>query len=406
MTNTSPSQIEISTTLPSLEYLPFPSPHPDITFFSRQFFADDLNEYLSFLNRPLLTFGKSNPAFDASNNKDRFQRILQSAFAHGVHIGFFQKREGKFEMVGEGGVHIPPKSGWPSIYWTSLNIEGKAGEINWKVVIPMQIQAFWWSIPRKNAQLRVESTSLLIDSRGKSQPVELLIFQGINDAQRMLPDFIEYEKSYRTSWGKIPISTTLPNLKHLHHSIPPSKRLTYRPLTLSDTQAFHSIRKQSGPMKASGSGNPDPDLEFSHRVLLRILTPGYHHFPFNIGIFLKGAQKGEEGEMIGYLGVHLGMTTLQRIGYILKEEYQGKGYGSEFLRAFVQYWSGLPRKQVSLLVDPSILDFPLADARVAERLEAQTETQNLPSQVILQKSGFRKVFTPSRRYFFWHRMMQ
>ncbi|KAI0534755.1 hypothetical protein GGR58DRAFT_481823 [Xylaria digitata] len=29
----------------------------------------------------------------------------------------------------------------------------------------------------------------------------------------------------------------------------------------------------------------------------------------------------------------------------LKEEYHGKGYGSEFLEAFVQYWSSLPRKQ-------------------------------------------------------------
>jgi RimJ/RimL family protein N-acetyltransferase len=390
-------QIEVSTTQPCLEHLPFPAFNPNPNFIYRPFLLSDLDAYNSFSKKPRIGFGQGNPHFDLSITQDRFQRILRDSFSQGIHLGFFLKTEkgDEFELVGEGGVYMP-KSSWPYIYWTRLDIERKDVRIYWKRLIPSRIITFWWSLPRKNTRLLVDSVSLLKDSQGRPRPLELLCAHGIHNDELLSQGFQEYEKSHLRSWSNITVSTTIPSLENLPTTS--SSRLIYRQLVLDDIEAYHSVRKQANAMRNLGVGRPDPDLDYTRAWFIQEDSLIFERL---IGIFLKeDGQKNQEGEMIGYLGVRLWVKGWPHIHYILKEEYWGKKYGSEFLETFIRYWSSLPRKQIHLQVDPSKLDFPVV-TQATERLEAYTDQDNLRSQGILRKSGFKKLDTGDKSEYLW-----
>lgn len=285
----------------------------------------------------MIHFGQGNPDFDLSNTQDRFQRILQPSYTQGIHFGFYQIREGleEFELIAKEGVYKPVSS-WPSIYWTLLDIE--INELkNWKRIIPRRIQDLWWSIPRKNTRLIVDPDSRVKDSQGKPRPTELLCAHGISvdlDKYRF-ENSEEYKKSHWRFWSSITVSTTFPDLKHLPRTS--SSRLIYRELTLDDLEAYHSGRKQDKAMRKLGQ-DADPDIE---RTRIRFIGrfKGLHS-GILMGIFLKEdtqEEKNKEGEMIGSFGVSLFPSGWPEIHYILKEEYKGKRYGSEFLETFIRH---------------------------------------------------------------------
>ncbi|KAI1305021.1 GNAT domain-containing protein [Xylaria venustula] len=375
--------IRVSTTLPSLDRIPFPAASPHDNFSYRPLLLEDLDAYTSFLQKPLKSYGECNPDFDLDNIDDPAQRLLQNHFAQGIHLTFFLDTRDGVEIIGEGGVYILPE-GWPSMYWNHESRAVRPGEINWKTEIPKCIHDFWWSISRQDAQLLVDAASLVTDSQGKTQPNELLCAYGIHKDVKLLPyNFFEYKEFAWRSWSKIPVLTTLPDLKD---------------------QSFYSVRQQHNPMVALGAPGPDTDIGTSISWLMRYRTAGNHDFPLLIGIFLKHAQyDGIEGDMIGYLGIRLYPSGFPELHYILKEEYQGKGYGSEFLSSFVRYWAGLPRKQVYLQIDPVTMDFSTADVnQVTERLQAQTLRENRPSQGILRNNGFHRIDNKDATYLFWY----
>ncbi len=112
------SQTKIQTTKPCLEYLPFPAYYRfvegDLLMY-RPFLPSDFDTYSSFLLKTKESFVQGNPHFDLSNVQDRFQRILESSFTQGIHLGFFLKIRDEMVLVGEGGVYMP-ESNWPYIY--------------------------------------------------------------------------------------------------------------------------------------------------------------------------------------------------------------------------------------------------------------------------------------------------
>lgn len=382
------SQIEIETTLPYLKQLPLPGWY--INIFYRPFLPEDLQAYNSFSNKPLLRYGQGNPHFELSNTQDRYQRILESSFTQGIHLAFFLKKkdQGKFELVAEGGVYMP-ESSWPSLYWTLLDIE--INELKyWKGLIPMRIQQFWWSIPRKTARLRVDIDSILQDSQGKQSPIELLCFYGIlpEDLNHLLQ---KYKESHWRSWSVILVKTTSPSFENISNLELHSNRLILRPLTLEDAEALYSVLRQEKAMRSRGWNDPIPDLESTRGYITCHNSTSYLNYPLQLGIFLR--EGDDEGELIGEMTLNLPEKGWPYLAYVLKEEYWGKRFGTEFLQTFMTYWSSLPRKQVQLRMDPSYQGFQLVH-EATERIEATPRQNNLGSRGILQNSGFKEVGEP------------
>jgi RimJ/RimL family protein N-acetyltransferase len=114
-------------------------------------------------------------------------------------------------------------------------------------------------------------------------------------------------------------------------------------------------------------------------------------FSLSFGIFLK--ENNQEQEMIGYIDIILDKFSSPGwpwIAYVLKKEYWGKKYGTEFLQTFITYWSNLPREQVQLLIDPKELDFqPVHEATL--QVTATVRLNNLGSRGILRNSGFEEI---------------
>jgi RimJ/RimL family protein N-acetyltransferase len=95
----------------------------------------------------------------------------------------------------------------------------------------------------------------------------------------------------------------------------------------------------------------------------------------------------QEGELIGYLQIIQETASIPYISYMLKNEYCGKGYGTEFLQTFITYLSSLPKKQVLLIIDPKVIDFKTSLTELCP-LTATTDINNLASQALLKKTGF------------------
>ena len=187
----------------------------------------------------------------------------------------------------------------------------------------------------------------------------------------------------------IEVSTTMPILDNLP-TFTPSDRLIFRPLSPSDLEALHSIRRQPEPMLALGATKPDNDLNETRKYFEQSEKSNFVRF----GIFLKNLD-GNEGELIGEGGVQIRNTNWPSPSwsspyYILKKEHWNKGYATEFLKAFLQFWFNLPRKK-TLVKAP----FFTVDSRekggdeVTEILMATTTFENERSIKVLRKAGFR-----------------
>lgn len=187
---------------------------------------------------------------------------------------------------------------------------------------------------------------------------------------------------------RIKIRTTLP-------LIPPidsrdeihTPRLIIRAPRISDVPALHILRIQHEVMKYSTKG-ADKTLEDTRRSLDDVLPPNdsktYHFL-----IFQK-----DTGELIGKGGMH-GITGYNfgwpEVGYSFKQEAWGKGYGTEFLTAFLRKWWSLPRKEVEIEVDETSLDaeaLVTGDAPVVEILVAVIDVKNSGSRRVLEKTRF------------------
>ncbi|KAI2632489.1 GNAT domain-containing protein [Hypomontagnella submonticulosa] len=135
------------------------------------------------------------------------------------------------------------------------------------------------------------------------------------------------------------VSINIPILRNLPMP-PPSNRLTFRPLFLSDLEAYHSLRRQPEVVRNGCLTEPDKDLEETRKYYERTEKPR----DVRLGIFLKGLE-GHEGELIGEGGVVVIPDEWPQPYYMFKKEHWGKGYATEFLKAFLTYWFGLPTRK-------------------------------------------------------------
>ncbi|KAL7619662.1 hypothetical protein AAE478_010203 [Parahypoxylon ruwenzoriense] len=96
------------------------------------------------------------------------------------------------------------------------------------------------------------------------------------------------------------------------------------------------------------------------------------------------------GELIGEGGVHTLESSSYgwpEIGYKFRKEFWGQGYGTEFLRVFLEAWWRLPRTSARIQVCSSSVHGQ-GEGKAIEQVYANADAQNVPSQKLLEKVGF------------------
>jgi RimJ/RimL family protein N-acetyltransferase len=154
-------------------------------------------------------------------------------------------------------------------------------------------------------------------------------------------------------------------------------------------------------MRFTRVGRIDLDEAETQAWLAKFLPPN-DALTHSMAITLK-----ETGEVIGSGGTHSiqGNLGWPEVGYMFRTEYWGKGYATEFLRAYIKTWAELPRAEVEIKVDPRTVT---GDGVAEEQIIAVTENVNGVSQKVLYKCGFEHFVTlpgrdsttlPTFRYF-------
>ncbi len=113
-----------------------------------------------------------------------------------------------------------------------------------------------------------------------------------------------------------------------------SNRLVIRSYRLSDLEAYHILLSQPEVM---GNENMSPNLSYTKSMLEEELEPCDSQI--YLGIFLNNSD-GNEGDLIGDGGMHHLRTQGEwpELSYRFKKEYWNKGYATEFVIAFMQFW--------------------------------------------------------------------
>ncbi|KAL2684764.1 hypothetical protein Neosp_005853 [[Neocosmospora] mangrovei] len=183
----------------------------------------------------------------------------------------------------------------------------------------------------------------------------------------------------------VTVKTTLPKLpfpKNNEREPFRTERLLMRPFTEDDFEALRVLRTQPEVMVWFTQGRPDKDVEETKKALALQLPPNDLE-RYNWAICLA-----ETGEFIGIggNGMWKGELGWPEVGYSLVKEAWGKGYITEFLKAYLAQWWALPREEVELKVDKNSVR---GDGGVEkECVVAITVDDNASSQNVLRKCGF------------------
>lgn len=176
-------------------------------------------------------------------------------------------------------------------------------------------------------------------------------------------------------------------------------RLEIRPLRESDLADLHALRTQPEVMRWTSAARIDADMAETETKLRMHLPPNDGN-TLNTAICLR-----DTGEFVGYGGCHMfeGEFGWPVIGYMFGTGHWGRGYASEFVRAFLAMWWALPREEVEVRVDRGTARLltgggtgeeatPEDRVPVAEEVyTAVTVPDNHGSQKVLERSGFDKV---------------
>ncbi|KAF4953858.1 hypothetical protein FGADI_5650 [Fusarium gaditjirri] len=194
------------------------------------------------------------------------------------------------------------------------------------------------------------------------------------------------ESTKPSSIDFVTVKTTLPV-----YPLPPnherstfrSERLSMRHMTEDDFDFLRALRTDPNGMKWSSQGCPDVEMEQTEKSLSLRLTPkDVERHDWVISLI-------ETGEPIGLGGTCVWSSEMgwPALGYMLLKERWGKGYASEFMKAYLDKWWSLPRNEVELTVDKNTVLEEDGDLK-QECISAVTMSDNAPSQNALKKAGF------------------
>lgn len=161
-------------------------------------------------------------------------------------------------------------------------------------------------------------------------------------------------------------------------------RLIIRSYRTTDLEAYHILLTDQGAMEGK---NLSPDKTYTEDFLEDMPPP--YGSDMILGIFLKKTD-GKEGDLIGDGGMDNLLTQGEwpSFNYRLKEEHWGKGYATEFARAFMRFWWNLPHEPITLQVRERSVDDPHHGSCVTERVYASVRIDNEGSQKVLEKLDF------------------
>lgn len=197
------------------------------------------------------------------------------------------------------------------------------------------------------------------------------------------------------------VTTTLPSLPYPPPtSRPPmyTSRLLIRLYDpIADLPALYAMRSDPAVALWSSTGIADPDMEATRARMAEVLsgnTPAETH---DCAICLRST-----GEFIGMGGQHRRRGTLgwPELGYYLRREFWGMGYGTEFVQGFLAwYWgeAALPRTVCELQVDAASVVVRgkgrdgEEEGMVQECIVAITVEENIASRHVMAKSGMQLV---------------
>ncbi|KAI1502499.1 acetyltransferase domain-containing protein [Biscogniauxia marginata] len=193
------------------------------------------------------------------------------------------------------------------------------------------------------------------------------------------------------------VRTTLPT-----QPLPPNSarapirtpRLILRAFVPSDLEGVHTLRSQPEVMVFTSVGRVDRDRAETREFMDRFLPPNDSH-TYDFVICLA-----ETGEIIGTGGMHKVNFEFgwPEVGYMFKRECWGRGFATEFLRAWLEAWWALPRSVVDVNVDTASIgrdgsgDSGVVE-EVPELVSAMVEENNPNSAKVLKKLGFREFKT-------------
>lgn len=193
------------------------------------------------------------------------------------------------------------------------------------------------------------------------------------------------------SW--VTVKTTLPKVPYPPLESRPhirTDRLLLRPFQESDAQEmFNVIRSEPDIMVWTAKGTPDESIDVTKAAIQQRLPPN-DELNYDFVICLA-----QTGEMIGIGGSHMraGEMGWPLLGYMLRKDAWGHGYGTEFLKAFLEAWWALPREEVEVTVDVSTVGNGAEDIQALkdEVIVGITVEHNGASKNVLRKGGMKLV---------------
>lgn len=181
----------------------------------------------------------------------------------------------------------------------------------------------------------------------------------------------------------VTIKSTLPAIPLQLDSNILTQRLLIRPLAASDLNIEHILRTHPEVVAWSSTQLPNESTNVTEKQLRNSIE---NEETLEVAICLR-----ETGEMIGSGGSHrregdLGWPVLS---YTLRVEAWGKGYATEFLTAFLDYYWTLPRSHAQLEVEASTA---VGEDEVKQECVTSVASEpNSASQRVMEKSGMKLV---------------
>ncbi|KAL2443581.1 hypothetical protein ABEF95_007240 [Exophiala dermatitidis] len=166
-------------------------------------------------------------------------------------------------------------------------------------------------------------------------------------------------------------------------------RLLLRPISQDDLDDFHTLRTQIEVMKWTSTGIIDASKEATQTWMNGFLPPN------DATTFCFAVEEIEApGKVIGIIGCP--RLEPPELSFSFRKETWGKGYAGEALGRWLQAWWELPRRELIIQNDNSVVPLDNSTSEradeaivVPEILHAHTYAKNAPSARLLSKFGFR-----------------
>lgn len=195
-----------------------------------------------------------------------------------------------------------------------------------------------------------------------------------------------------------------------HNNQANSLRIQFRPYASHDLQNFHRLRTQENVMMWTSKGRVDKDLDETRAWMARFIpsdtdvegkessekTETTVRKSLNFSLFARELRSGndrgtvesvdndEAWEHIGVAGSHI-FTPVANVGYMLREEWWGRGIATAVMKAFLDLWWKFERK---------IVEFEHADILETEGVDVNADGSKIDEKDDSWKYEYEEVIAP------------